>query len=118
MLKNSNHPLSFGRAMGATRLGARAAELVERAGPKPQPGLPESRAEALSFWAACLLPMAPAEQQTLLDMTDSAERLRYGRPAPLSKHHSYIPQVYSRATGRLFTSLLHCRQPSSYLLVQ
>jgi hypothetical protein len=74
-----------GRAMGATRLGARAAELVERAGPKPPPGPPESRAEALSFWAACLLPMAPAEQQTLLDMTDAAERLRCGRPTRL-KH--------------------------------
>ena len=102
--------------MGATRLGARAAELVERAGPKPPPGPPESRAEALSFWAACLLPMAPAEQQTLLDMTDSTERLRCGAP-PRSKHHFCVCQMFSRGHWGAIAGSLHCRRLSSYLLL-
>jgi len=63
------------RVMSATRLGGQVAELLERAGPKPPPNAPR-RPEALGFWAGCLLPLRPGEQQQLLAMTDSAERLR------------------------------------------
>ena len=77
--------------MGSTRLGGRAAELVERAGPKPPPAPHDARAEALGFWAACLLPMAPAEQQALLGMTDSAERLRCeSGPRPQPRSHTIM----------------------------
>lgn len=61
--------------MSASRLGNRVAELLERAGPKPPPNAPR-RPEALGFWAGCLLPLGPGDQQRLLAMTDSAERLR------------------------------------------
>ncbi len=61
------------------------AELLERAGPKP-PGAgaqPRERAEALGFWAGCLLPLGPGEQQSLLAMTDSAQRLRCATAASI-----------------------------------
>lgn len=69
-------PHAASRAISASRLGGWAAELVERAGPRPAAGPMEGRIEALGFWAACLLPLTPAEQQALLAMTDSAQRLR------------------------------------------
>ena len=74
-------------AMSATRLGGRVAELLERAGPKPAGGGGGSgqqgrHYETLGFWAGCLLPLGPGEQQALLAMTNSGERLRCGCNPP------------------------------------
>jgi hypothetical protein len=48
--------------IGASRLGGRMAELLERAGPKPLPDV-QGRPEKLGFWVACVLPLPGEKQQ-------------------------------------------------------
>lgn len=63
------------RVIGASRLGGRVAELLERAGPKPLPDV-QGRPEKLGFWVACVLPLPGEKQQELLETTSSLARLR------------------------------------------